>query len=114
MKLGTTLLLILGLAAGGCAPGARGDDDDENHNDNPGDVDGGATGQPCTADFPTRCVGAEYQVCVDGFYEVQETCGGTEVCSSSLGCVACDPQLQFTCQNDDSYKCNADGTIGDL
>jgi hypothetical protein len=41
-------------------------------------------------------------------------CPPPEVCSTKLGCVACDPNYLYTCDGNDSHVCNADGTVGDV
>jgi len=77
-----------------------------------GGVDGGNTGQSCTTENETRCVGQGYQVCRGGFWQIDATCEATKECDPSLGCVDCRPSLESTCVGNDVYTCNSDGTIG--
>jgi hypothetical protein len=98
------MVLGLGVLAGvgaACGPSRNGSDDD------------GASGGPCGPSSPqTRCNGNKVETCVDGQYQVQETCSLPEICTTDLGCAACDPAQNTTCQGNSVYVCNDDGTLG--
>ncbi len=77
-----------------------------------GGLDGGNTGETCTTENETRCVGQGYQVCRGGNWQIDTTCDASKECDPSLGCVDCRPSLSETCVGNDVYSCNSDGTIG--
>jgi hypothetical protein len=79
---------------------------------NGGGPDGGDPHGNCTGGVPARCNGQTYQTCTGGHWTDQQTCNSPDICAPTIGCAACDPQLQRTCVGDGSYTCNADGTIG--
>jgi len=65
---------------------------------------------PACTGSETRCSGTTYEVCSDGAFVVQETCGG--VCVVDVGCRQCDPAAGNACSGNDVVTCNADGTLG--
>jgi hypothetical protein len=69
-----------------------------------------ATG-PC-AGSDKRCAGNTLQACVSGQYQDQQACSSDQVCSVTLGCAQCNPDLPKTCKGNDVVSCNADGTFG--
>lgn len=64
---------------------------------------------PCTAG-QQRCNYSMFEKCVDGFFAPAQDC--SQVCSTALGCVACDPQRGNTCVDNNVHACQDDGTIG--
>ena len=68
-------------------------------------VDAGMTSS--CADGPTRCDGSRYERCVDGAYDLVETCAAA--CAPGLGCVTCVPGTG-TCDGDTSTACREDGS----
>lgn len=99
--------VALALFAAGCAATSSGDDGDD---DAPPAVDGG--GGICT-DGETRCLGTDYQQCVDGAFQTQQNCSGL-MCHDSLGCVQCNPDYGNLCVGDAVHECNDNGTVGDM
>lgn len=64
-------------------------------------------------DGDRRCVDDVHQICAEGrFVDVDLCAAPTAACVAEVGCVACDPRRITTCVGDDTYACNADGTIG--
>ncbi len=88
-----------------CGPSVSSGDDDDTGAD--------ASTDPCSPG-ETRCSGNSYQECVDGLYEEQELCLGTQVCDPQLQCVDCRPSSGDTCVGTEVHTCNSDGTIGAL
>ena len=68
---------------------------------------------PCSPG-ESRCSGNSYQECVDGLYQEQELCVGTQTCDPQLTCVDCRPSSGDTCVGNEVHTCNSDGTIGGL
>jgi len=91
------------------------DNDDAGSDDDDGDDDDSlGAGDPCSPDGVTTCVGANFLLCVDSVWVVDEICSGeTPVCSSTLGCLACNPGLRF-CQGLDVYECDDVGASSDF
>jgi len=63
------------------------------------------------------CTALGFQQCnEDGSFEPPVACGDGEVCDPTIGCVACVPDSLY-CHGptaNDVYRCNADGTGGEL
>ncbi len=99
------LALFVAIAAAACGPSIH---------PGTGDGDGSMNGSCVGSTVNNRCSGNVYQTCTGGVWTDTDTCAAPAVCAPSIGCAACDPQLMQTCVGDGSYKCNADGTVGDL
>ena len=93
--------LVLAALIAACGPSAGGGDDDDDDGDGPSD--------PCTGS-ETRCVGTQYQVCVDGQFQTEENCAFA--CNAgSGGCIDCTPPGN-ACMGNNVVTCNADGSFG--
>lgn len=68
-------------------------------------------GDACT-EGQSRCNGNTFQTCDGGVFSDEQTCGGSTVCSPTLGCAQCDPAGGNTCRGNDVVSCNANGTLG--
>ena len=113
------LLLLLSLVAA-CTPrsgrgggGGGGDDDDSASSDDDDDAtsddDDDSTDVPCQPDGVTACNGIEFQECVDGTWDLVETClAPVPVCHPQLGCLECNPG-QLSCDGNDVVECNGEG-----
>jgi hypothetical protein len=93
--------LVLGILIG-CGPSASSPDAGG------GGGDGG--GDTCTG-AETRCVGSTFQQCQGGIFTVVEQC--TTICHAALGCVDCNPDLNY-CVGNDIYHCTSEGDQGSL
>jgi hypothetical protein len=61
----------------------------------------------------TRCVaGGIFQRCQQGMWSDEETCTGSLVCVSDLGCSQCDPAAGSVCSGQDVVECTEFGTFG--
>lgn len=66
-------------------------------------------------DGDRRCVDDVHQICEEGRFVDVDLCETpTAACVAEVGCVACDPARITTCVGDDTYACDADGTIGEF
>src|SRR5687767_8933048 len=90
-------LLVLCAVVVACGPSVR------NEGDGGGNGDGG--GGMCTNGV-TRCTGNSLETCVDGQFEMTQSC--PDVCVDSLGCVLCQPGTG-TCEGSISHACRPDG-----
>ncbi|HTJ42292.1 MAG TPA: IgGFc-binding protein [Kofleriaceae bacterium] len=63
----------------------------------------------CTAEGQTRCLGATYETCMNGSWNVTQQCAMS--CDSALGCVACSPGIDY-CVGNDVHSCTAQGDDG--
>lgn len=73
---------------------------------------GADAGDSCSSG-ETRCSDDAFQECKSGTFKDTNICAGSTVCSPSLGCAACSPEVGSTCVGDNVHTCNADGTVGD-
>jgi len=97
--------LLGGVLMAACGPHPHGDGNG---------VDGGE-GPPdalieCTQEGVTNCSGSVLRVCQGGRWVTQETCA--RMCSPTLGCVDCLPELGVTCLENDVHACTDDGSVG--
>jgi hypothetical protein len=99
------VLIVLVMAACGPKP----------HNGD-GDADGGPPPPDarieCTQEGATHCAGSVLTVCQGGVWVTQESCA--RMCSPTLGCVDCLPELGVTCVENDVHACTSDGRVGDF
>src|SRR5262245_43497914 len=66
----------------------------------------------CTQEGTTHCSGSVLQICQGGLWVTQESCA--RVCSPTLGCVDCLPEVGVTCVENDIHACTSDGQVGDF
>lgn len=92
--------VLIVLAA--CGPGTP-----TNH----GGPDAG-TGGSCSTNGATTCVGADFETCTGGTWQVTQTCTGA--CDLTKGCVDCDPNAGNSCNGNAVVMCNADGSFGSV
>ena len=78
---------------------------------NHGGPDAG-TGGSCSTNGATTCVGADFETCTNGSWQVTQTCTGA--CDLTKGCVDCDPNAGNSCNGNAVVTCNADGTFGSV
>ncbi len=97
-----SLTILAPLAAIACGPSAAG-----------GGADGGVTTDPCQPG-QVRCLGQSHQTCQNGFFTEDQSCTGSTVCDTDLGCPECSPSNPKTCVGDEVHTCNQDGTVGGL
>ncbi len=64
----------------------------------------------CVTQGITRCTAGVYEVCRDGTWAVEETCGDpTPLCVPDGGCTACNPDRTY-CVGEDVHRCDGAGT----
>ena len=57
----------------------------------------------------TQCDGADFEVCTNGRWVNQDTCGGaTPLCNAVDGCVPCLPDTSF-CSGEEIWECDGEG-----
>jgi hypothetical protein len=62
----------------------------------------------------TRCEVNRFLRCEGGIYQTVAVCGSDKACSTTLGCVDCDPGLGRGCKGNEVRSCGADGSFGPL
>lgn len=97
-----------------CQPeGGPGSDGDAGAGGAGGQGGAGATGGDCLEGIST-CQGSDFQICQQGRFVTQETCGDGQACLPGEGCAECDPTQGDTCVDNAIHACGDDGSIGTL
>jgi len=104
------LALVLGIAGGlGC-----GSEPPDDFGDPPTDPPGVDPANLCTDPGATRCIGLDFETCVEGSWHRLETCAApAPYCDPDLGCGECQPGVRY-CADRDIYLCDDLGTGADL
>lgn len=72
------------------------------------------TDDPCAPDGSTRCIGAVFQSCQQGYWYNEQVCSGGQVCNREMACVDCEPLSGPACDGDQVRACNPDGSFGQV
>src|SRR5438105_2227212 len=94
--------VVTAAIAGACGPAKH------NPDAGPGGGDGA---MDCTADGQTQCMGATFETCMGGSWQVTSQC--PKQCDPALGCVDCAPNVNY-CVGNDVHSCTAQGGDGGL
>src|SRR5262245_45615714 len=92
--------IVVSIAAA-CGPSGK-----SNVDGNPSNGDGA---MECTADGQTQCLGATFETCHGGSWQVTQQC--PMQCDPTLGCVTCAPGVNY-CVGNDVHSCTAQGGDG--